>query len=158
MRFRLDTLVTVLALGPMVLGGMLWTWPSVRDAIWPPSYAEPASDPSGGPPRRCTMPQSSVTGVMFLASPGLIVSHVSAIAWLKLSVRRMIRWQPSMQVGEPDSLLGLPVYTSEYAPTRSQAGSMSTWQAIMAITGLLTPTRFRFNRLLSCTPKRIRSV
>jgi HK97 family phage major capsid protein len=31
-------------------------------------------------------------------------------------------WQPSTQVGEPDTLLGLPVFTSEYAPNTFTTG------------------------------------
>ena len=46
MRHRLRTLLIVLALGPMVLAGIWWNWPTIRDMIWQPKPARMMMDPA----------------------------------------------------------------------------------------------------------------
>lgn len=50
-------------------------------------------------------------------------STVSALRKLKDSNGQYL-WQPSLQAGQPDRLLGYEIYTSPYAPTLA-AGALS---------------------------------
>mgnify|MGYP004526867301 CR=1 FL=1 len=56
---------------------------------------------------------ASAASVIAMAGTKVLVSPVS-----------MLMWQPSLQAGQPDRLLGYEIYTSPYAPTLA-AGALS---------------------------------